>query len=251
MRFLPLFLVFLFSCNCVIPSKKTLKMAPIQISANADSGIEQLKDDIQVLMDEVQSANDAGVKDKKVTVELRGLITPSLAKPIVDKIKELSKDDSVSEIWLRINSPGGQISVGNDIIDAIEAVPSSIKTVCVVDHDGFSMAAVILESCNERAMTKRSSIMYHEASVGGSGNKHQLLDAINLLKVQDKAISEFVSGKMKMPLKEWMERVNGKEWYLDVDDALKYHAIDRVVDPKDIPLSIEVKSTETNFFQLF
>ena len=66
------------------------------------------------------------------------------AKAIVTRLLSLDAQDPETEIVLYINSPGGSVSDGLAIYDAMQAISSPVSTVCT--GLAASMGAVLLAS---------------------------------------------------------------------------------------------------------
>lgn len=135
-----------------------------------------------------------------------------------------SKADS---ILLVIDSPGGSVPDGIRISRAIEE--SKVPVVCVVDVEAASMAAYILESCQVRLITKRSSIMIHEPAMSGeiSGQQTVWKNIAEWLRVMTKGMAEHIASRMTVTPASIIERIRGGAmWFLDWEDALKFGAVD-------------------------
>jgi ATP-dependent Clp protease, protease subunit len=210
----------------------SLSCAPAR-AAKPDSGFELLVLDTPPIPELTPS--------KKVSVELNA-VNPKNVDPIIKKLKELDDNPEIDEIWIKINSFGGEVYSGNKMIDTIQALKK--PNVCVVDHVSMSMGFFILESCSKRLMTKRSILMAHEALVESKGNAHELRQSADLLEHLTDSYIEMCSKRMGMPFKEFKRRINNKEWYMSWEEALKFHAIDGVVDEKEIPPNVKVDSLE-------
>ena len=65
-------------------------------------------------------------------------------------------------IGIRINSPGGYIAVGQEIIRAIErAQNQGVEVRCLVEGQAYSMALFIFAYCSEHWVTDTSTLMWH------------------------------------------------------------------------------------------
>lgn len=133
---------------------------------------------------------------------------------------------------LVINSPGGSVTAGWKLIEAIESAP--ITTVCLVSNEAASMAAVITESCSIRAITIQGSMMWHEPSlslleVSGQPNEWESLG--QMLRTLKDGLAEYVSYHFKkVSSEEYNRRTSGGlMWWMSSKEALKYGAVDMVV----------------------
>lgn len=141
------------------------------------------------------------------------------------------------EIWLQIDTNGGNIENGMALIKLIEALKTPI--VCVVDHKAYSFGFVLLQACNERVMTKRSILMMHGAVAAGidySVNAEDLREMADNLEVASDALMHFSLAKLNMTEAEFKEKVKGgKDWWLDYGLAVKYGAVDAYAEPRKLP----------------
>jgi ATP-dependent protease ClpP protease subunit len=133
------------------------------------------------------------------------------------------KDQSVV---VEINSPGGSVFAAVEIQKAIERHPHQV--ICVVDGMAASAAFVTLQACSVRAMTPRSVLMAHHASLSGaSGKSEDLENAASALRAVDRAMTLFVCKRMGITPEAYEAHVSGnREWWLAADEAEKMNAID-------------------------
>lgn len=67
-----------------------------------------------------------------------------------------------------IDSPGGYVDYGNEMLAAIEAEQArGVRVVCVVVSDASSMAFDILTHCNVRLATPTARMVVHKIAMGG------------------------------------------------------------------------------------
>lgn len=143
---------------------------------------------------------------------------------------DAANEAGAEEILFEINSPGGSVSDGFELIKAIEN--SEAPVTCVVDGDAESMGAAILEGCDHRAMTKRSKLMFHEPALGGmlQGQPNQWAAIAAMMKAEAEILAEHCAHLMKISLKEYNAHVVGSQmWFLTHREAMKVGAVDEVV----------------------
>lgn len=145
---------------------------------------------------------------------------------------ELSKaPDNAEALVIEINSPGGDIQPGLDIIWLIENV--SVPTVCIVDGDASSMAAQISQACTTRVITKRSSFMIHEPTWGLQvmGQPNDWKNVAGSIEAQTKAMCESFARRMHIDPAAIRDRIEGaKYWEMNWREAWEWGAFDEVVD---------------------
>lgn len=98
-----------------------------------------------------------------ILARYKSLHMPAKTSQLLHMIKEGKK-----QIYIRIDSPGGRLDVGQEFIDAIHVAQNrGVKVTCIVDGLAASMATIILSECDERLATVDSRIMWHSILVGG------------------------------------------------------------------------------------
>lgn len=160
---------------------------------------------------------------------LYGIINDDTAKAIIGAIKE-SEDAGAANIVIEINTPGGEVDAGYDIIKAIEETEAFVT--CVVDTEAESMGFAILQSCDRRYMTKRSKLMAHEPSLttvfGGQPNEWQA--RADSMAAEREALAEQCCRRLKVSMEEYRKRTDGGQmWFMNWRDAVKFGAVDGVV----------------------
>ncbi len=170
------------------------------------------------------------------------------AKGLIKKLQELDQKGH-KEIIIRINSYGGSIHWGMEMIQAIEALKTPVT--CVVDWKAYSMGAYLLESpaCDKRLMTKRSTILFHEPLVQETGgNAHELRKTADQLDALADALIASTSERLKMSEEDFRKKISDRNWTMAHTAAKKANAIDGVIDPKDLPPLVEFE--KPSFLQM-
>lgn len=159
---------------------------------------------------------------------INGEITSQDMDYAIAQVLALNAEDPDSDIYLLIDSPGGEINAGLALYNACQYVSNDIVTIGV----GMcaSMGAFLLSSGTKgkRFAFKDCEIMYHRASGSCAGNSADAKILIErLLKDQDKLngyLSEF-SGMSK----EEIEVLTDRDNFMMSEEALNYGFIDRVI----------------------
>lgn len=161
-----------------------------------------------------------------LVLSLDGEVNHGLVDPMIDEIHEKAPKNIV----LYIDSPGGSVGAGFDFSKALEN--SGAHTKCIVDGDADSMAMFILQSCDERLMTKRSVLMIHEISITyqASGHPTEWANIVNYMKVKNRALVEHIAKRMKISADE-LEKMTagGAEVWLNWNKATELGAIDGTI----------------------
>lgn len=135
---------------------------------------------------------------------------------------------SNEKISLYINSPGGSVNAGLQIIDTMNFIKSPVETICL--GSAMSMAAVILLAGKkgQRYALPNSEIMIHQPSGGFQGTELDVqIYANRLNKLKDK-LYEIISSNTKMSIEEVIKK-SERDCFLSSSEALKLGIIDDVL----------------------
>ena len=102
-------------------------------------------------------------------VRLDGPVNDNSVSVLTAKIVTLNEIDSEAPITMYIDSPGGGVLSGLNLINAMNSSKAPINTVC--DGWAMSMAAVILSNGVYREANQGCIFMIHEVAVGSPGGK--------------------------------------------------------------------------------
>lgn len=155
-------------------------------------------------------------------------INDATAKSIVQKIlyfDSLEKKD----ITIFLNSPGGSISSGMAIYDAMSYARSDVVTVCM--GQAASMAAVLLcaGSKNKRFAWTNARVMIHQPLI--SGNMYApasdiKIQAEEMLRIRVK-INEILAKHTGKPI-DTIETDTDRDFFMSAEEAKVYGLIDHV-----------------------
>lgn len=155
-------------------------------------------------------------------------IDDGVANTVIAQLLFLESQDKTKDIKLYINSPGGSVTAGMAIYDAMQYVKPDVSTICV--GMAASMAAVLLASGakGKRFALENSEIMIHQVLGGVQGQATDIkIHAERILKIKDR-LNEILAkrtGQKKAKIEDDTERDN----FLDAADAVTYGLIDKVI----------------------
>lgn len=159
--------------------------------------------------------------------ELIGGVDDASVAPIISALEDT---DSGSTLVLVIDSPGGSVGAGLELIREMKrAQRRGVSVVCVVDGTAASMAALVLQVCDVRGVTPGSVILFHRASSGCEGNASEMKRCVATLEEWDRMLAILASAKLRISLEEYLKRVDGKDWILSPQEAVALGAADAVV----------------------
>lgn len=171
---------------------------------------------------------------------------PEAIDPLIVAMQQADQDNKI--VYLRINTFGGSVEGMFKLSQAMEQLHQPIT--CVNDTKAMSAGAFLLEEpgCSKRLATKRAMFLFHEASSAADGNEHSLQKTEKILHTLDEVLINQVAGRIGMSEKEFRNRIYNQEWVFGYEEALKYHVIDGIVDPKDLP-ELQPVAVQKNLLQ--
>ena len=164
-------------------------------------------------------------------VMVNGEIEPGMASIVVAQLLFLESENPNADISLYINSPGGDVSAGEAILDTMNYIKSPVSTIGM----GLvaSMASVLLAGGQKgkRFALPNAEIMIHQPLGGFKGQATDMeITMRQMQRIKDnltKQMSEFTGRKYK-ELHDAMERDN----WMSATEAKDFGLIDEVLTRK-------------------
>lgn len=152
-----------------------------------------------------------------------------VANSIIAQLLFLESEAQDKDITMYINSPGGVVSSGLAIYDAMQFVKCDVSTVCV----GMcaSMAAILLAAGahGKRFILPHSRVMLHQPHGGAQGQATDIeIITKEMLKIKDMGNKILVkhTGQPEDKIRRDLER----DFYLGANEAIEYGVVDKVVE---------------------
>lgn len=165
---------------------------------------------------------------------LNGQVNDEMANVLVAQILYLANQDAEKDITIYINSPGGSVSAGMAIYDAMQFVPCNVSTVCY--GMAASMGAFLLGAGTKgkRRSLPNARIMIHQP-LGGAGGQAadieiQAKEILFLREILNTYLADF-TGKSLDAVAEDCDR----DYYMTPEEASQYGIIDEVIETKSWP----------------
>ena len=166
---------------------------------------------------------------KERIVFLGSEVNSTIANVIMAQLLFLESEDPDKDIFLYINSPGGEVSAGLAIYDTMQYIRPEVATVCV--GQAASMGAVLLAggAKGKRSALPHSRIMIHQPLGGFQGQASDVeIHAREMLRVKHEinTILSHHTGKEHKQLEKDSDRDN----FMTSFEAKEYGLIDEVFD---------------------
>jgi len=131
--------------------------------------------------------------------------------------------DSVTQIILRINSPGGEVFEGMSILNMLRAHKASVTA--VVDGLAASAASFVAAGCDETVMSPGTQMMIHSPWSFAYGNAGDLRKTADTLDGVEASIVEIYTAKAGA--KDWTALLADDTW-LTAAESVELGLADRI-----------------------
>ena len=159
-------------------------------------------------------------------------IDDNVANIILAQLLFLDAEDPERDIYLYINSPGGNVYAGLAILDTMQHLRAPVSTFCV--GMAASMAAILVSAGakEKRSALPNSRIMIHQPSTGAQGTAADIeIAAREVLDIRERlnAILADCTGQSVEQIANDVDR----DRFMSPDEARDYGLIDRVLTGKE------------------
>ena len=155
-------------------------------------------------------------------------VNDDVANLIISQLLFLEAEDPEKDVYVYINSPGGIITSGLAIYDAIQYMRADVSTICF--GQAASMGAVLL-ACGapgKRYALPHARIMLHQPWGGIEGQASDIaIQATEILRMRTQldGILKHHTGQSL----EIIERDTDRDFYMSPEEAIHYGLIDEVI----------------------
>jgi ATP-dependent Clp protease protease subunit len=164
-------------------------------------------------------------------VFLVGQVEDQVANSIIAQMFFLESQNPQKEIFFYINSPGGVVTAGMAIYDAMEYIECDVITVCL--GQAASMGAFLL-SCGakgKRLALPHARIMIHQPLGGAQGQASDVeIHAKEIVRMKAE-LNAILAENTGQPLDK-IKNDTDRDFFMTSQDALDYGIIDKIVKKK-------------------
>ena len=167
---------------------------------------------------------------KERAVFINGPISTETSHVIVAQLLFLEADNPDKEIFVYVNSGGGEVTAGMAIYDTMQFIKCDVST--VVMGQACSMGSLLAQAgaTGKRLILPSARHMIHQPSGGARGQATDMLIQVNeILKMKKELTQIYVNhntaGKTYDQLAADMERDN----FMSAEEAVAYGLADRII----------------------
>ncbi len=155
-------------------------------------------------------------------------IDDDVANIVVAQLLFLESQDSEKDIKLYINSPGGSVTAGLAIYDAMQLIKPDVQTICI--GMAASMGAVLLSggAKGKRFALPNAEVMIHQVLGGAQGQASDIkIHAEHILRTREN-LNKILAKHTGQPLKR-IEQDTERDNFMEAKEAMSYGLVDKVI----------------------
>lgn len=158
-------------------------------------------------------------------------IYDEIANLIVAQLLFLESQDPEKDIHFYINSPGGSVTAGLAIYDAMQVIRSQVRTYCI--GQCASMGALLLAAGakGKRFALPNSRVMIHQPHGGAGGQATDIAIQAKEIITLKKRLNEVLALHTGKKVSE-IEIDADRDFFMSADEAKKYGLVDEIFMPK-------------------
>ncbi len=168
------------------------------------------------------------LKDRIIFVG--GAIDDQIANLVIAQLLFLEKEDPDKDIDMYVNSPGGSVTAGLAIYDAMRFIKPDVATICM--GMAASMGSVLLTggAPGKRMALPHAKILIHQpwvSQIGGQATDVEI--AARDLIATRLTIAQIYEETTKKPMDQVMRDIE-RDYYMTSADAKEYGIIDTIIE---------------------
>ncbi len=164
------------------------------------------------------------------TLVLGSEVNDVIANTLVSQLLLLAAEDPDREITMFINSPGGSVTAGMAIYDAMQYVPCPVRTVAMGLAASMGQFLLTAGTPGRRQALPHTRIMMHQPLGGIGGTASDIRIQAEQMKYTKQMMAELIARHSGQSLAQVQEDSERDRWF-SADDAVAYGLIDSVLTP--------------------
>lgn len=155
-------------------------------------------------------------------------IDDHVANSVVAQLLFLESEDAGKDITLYINSPGGSVTAGLAIYDAMQYVRSDVSTICVGQAASFGAVLLTAGAKGKRFILPNSRVMLHQPHGGARGQATDIEIQAREINKMKRVLNEIIVKHTGRPLKQ-IEKDTDRDFYLGAEESIAYGLVDKII----------------------
>jgi len=176
------------------------------------------------------------LRDRVILLE--GEVHDQMANLIVAQLLYLESENPDKDINLYINSPGGSVTAGMAIYDAMQFIQPDVST--IVMGQACSMGSLLAQAGaqGKRFILPNARHMIHQPSGGARGQATDMeIQVKEILEMKKNLTGIYVKHNSKNKTYEELAKDMERDYFMSAKDAVEYGLADKVLDKRTSNLS--------------
>ncbi|WP_327000282.1 ATP-dependent Clp protease proteolytic subunit [Dactylosporangium sp. NBC_01737] len=159
-------------------------------------------------------------------------VDDAVANRLCGQLLLLSAEDPRGDISLYINSPGGSVSAGLAIYDAMRLIPNDVSTLAMGLAGSMGQFLLSAGTAGKRFSLPHAQILMHQGSAGFGGTAADVEIYAEQLERVGTTLVRLIAEHSGQPV-ETIERDSRRDRWFTADEALAYGLIDHILEKVD------------------
>ena len=165
-------------------------------------------------------------------VFLGSTINDPVADTVIAQLLFLESENPEKDIFVYVNSPGGNVTSGLAIYDTMQYIKPDIATMCL--GQAASMAAVLLAAGTKgkRYALPHARVMLHQVLGGVEGQATDIeIHAREILRMREE-LNRILAKHTNQPI-DRISKDTERDFFLRPNDALEYGIVDAIISKRE------------------
>ena len=159
-------------------------------------------------------------------------INDPVADTVIAQLLFLESENPEKDIFVYVNSPGGNVTSGLAIYDTMQYIKPDIATMCL--GPAASMAAVLLAAGTKgkRYALPHARVMLHQVLGGVEGQATDIeIHAREILRMREE-LNRILAKHTNQPI-DRISKDTERDFFLRPNDALEYGIVDAIISKRE------------------
>jgi ATP-dependent Clp protease protease subunit len=160
---------------------------------------------------------------------LGSAINDDVANLVIAQLLFLESEEPEKDVFLYVNSPGGEVNAGLGIYDCMQYVNPDVATICM--GQAASMASILLAAGahGKRHMLPNARVMIHQPHAGVQGQASDIhIHAEEILKIRSR-MNEILSHHTGRDAGQ-IEKDSDRDRFMSAEEAVDYGIVDGIME---------------------
>ena len=160
---------------------------------------------------------------------LGSAIDDDVANLIIAQLLYLESEDPEKDIFVYVNSPGGEVNAGLGIYDCIQYVNPDVSTICMGQAASMGSLLLAAGAPKKRFALPNSRIMIHQPHAGVQGQASDIhIHAEEILKIL-RRMNEILARHTGRDAGQ-IEKDSDRDRFMSAEEAVDYGIVDAIME---------------------